>query len=121
MTAGATSVQIYIRPVVATVSVRAGGVLVARSSRALEVIEGTAPPVVYIPREDVAMDLLERTPADPGAGASRNPVTRYAIRTAAGRIEAAAWSHETPRPTLGAIAGRLAFHPDRSVTDLDPA
>jgi len=119
MTAVATSVQTYIRPVDATVSVRVGGALIARSNRALEVIEGAAPPVVYIPREDVAMDLLERLPADPGA--ARTAVTRYAIVTPAGRTEAAAWSYEAPRPPLWAIAGRLAFHPDRSLTDLDPA
>lgn len=119
MTAGATSVQIYIRPVDATVSIRAGGALIARSTRALEVIEGAAPPVVYLPREDVAMDLLERAPAEPGP--ARYAITRYAILTPSGRIEAAAWSYETPRQPLGAIAGRLAFHPDRSVTDLEPA
>jgi uncharacterized protein (DUF427 family) len=118
MTADATSVQTYIRPVDATVSIRVGGALIARSNRALEVIEGTAPPIVYIPREDVAMDLLERVPADPGA--ARTAVTRYAILSPMGRIEAA-WSYEAPRPPLWAIAGRLAFHPDRSLTDLDTA
>ena len=41
-------------------SVRAGGAVIAASENALELNEGDHDPVIYFPREDVAMALLEK-------------------------------------------------------------
>ncbi len=43
------------------VRVHFNGVTVADSGRAMEMREGRYPPVYYLPREDVRMDLLRRT------------------------------------------------------------
>jgi len=43
------------------VRVSLGGETIADSSKTLNVLEGRYDPVVYFPREDVRMDLLERT------------------------------------------------------------
>lgn len=113
MAAAATSsVQIHIRPAAGVWSVRVGGVLVAESERALELIEGSRPPVVYFPREDVTMALLERAQHEtlcPHKGMA----TYFDIVAPAGRVPLAVWSYEAPKQPLGAIAGWLAFYTDK--------
>ncbi len=39
-------------------TVRAGGAVIAESENALELSEGDYAPVIYFPREDIAMALL---------------------------------------------------------------
>ena len=52
---------ISIAPAPGRVTVRADGAVIASSDRALALREADYPPVLYIPREDVAMDRLRRT------------------------------------------------------------
>ncbi len=116
----ATSTQIHIRPAAGVWSARAGGALVARSDRALELIEGALAPVIYFPREDVAMDLLERDDSL-AVCPHKGRLQGFGILTPASRIAAAAWSCEAPRQHLGAIAGYLAFAADRVMLSEEPA
>jgi uncharacterized protein (DUF427 family) len=112
MSEAARSIQIHIRPAQGTRTARAGGALIARSERALELIEGSYPPVVYFPREDVAMDLLDRTPRATTCP-HKGEASYFSIVTPSVRLENAVWSYEAPRQHVGAIAGHLAFYPDR--------
>lgn len=94
------------------VTVSAGGVVLGSSSRALELREGSYPPVIYVPREDIDMAALirtERSTTCPWKGAA----SYYSIRTPAGMLENAVWSYEAPLPDMAAIAGHLAFYTDR--------
>jgi uncharacterized protein (DUF427 family) len=92
--------------------VRAGGAVLAETRNALELHEGTAAPVIYFPRADVAMAFLDRSTTR-----SRCPfkgeATHFDIVTKSTTIKDAAWSYDTPGDGLTAIAGHLAFHPDR--------
>ena len=45
----------------AVAALRAGGAVIASSDRALALREAAYPPVLYIPRADVAMGRLQRT------------------------------------------------------------
>jgi uncharacterized protein (DUF427 family) len=89
-----------------------GGMIVAETTEALTLKEASLPPVHYIPRQDVRMDLLERT-----AHSSRCPYkgeASYFTVMAGGLVrENAAWSYETPYPAVADIAERLAFYPNR--------
>ena len=89
-----------------------GGVIVAETTRALTLKEASLPEVQYIPREDVAMDLLEpssRTTQCPYKGEAS-----YWDVTAGGlRARDAVWSYENPSRAVKDIAGRLAFYADR--------
>lgn len=92
--------------------VRAGGAVIAESRNALELVEDQKPPVIYFPREDVAMAFLE--PSDsrttsPHTGEARH----FTLHTSSGTVPDVAWSYETPAKGLERIAGHLAFHPDR--------
>lgn len=119
MTVAASSTQVHIRPAAGIWTVRAGGALIARSSRTLELIEGSRPAVLYFPREDVATDLLERS-ATASSCPLKGQASHFSIVTPSGGIGDAAWSYESPRQHVGAIAGHLAFCPDRVTLSAEP-
>jgi uncharacterized protein (DUF427 family) len=103
---------ITIAPAGGHVTVRAGGDVIASSARALALREAAYPPVLYIPREDVAMDRLQRT--DRITHCPYKGDCAYFSVPAAGPAGAnAAWSYESPYPAVAAIRGYLAFYPDR--------
>ncbi|HSK40316.1 MAG TPA: DUF427 domain-containing protein, partial [Arenibaculum sp.] len=103
---------ISITPNPRRVRVTFNGVVVADSTRALTLREATLPPVQYIAREDVRMDLL--TPTAHGTHCPyKGDASYYTIR-ADGRVaENAVWVYETAFASVAEIEGRLAFYPDR--------
>jgi uncharacterized protein (DUF427 family) len=104
--------HITISKAAGTVTVAAGGVELGRSANALELREGSYPPMLYVPRGDIDMSKLSRTER-----ASTCPwkgqASYYSILTPGGTLENAVWSYETPKAGVEAIAGHLAFYPDR--------
>jgi uncharacterized protein (DUF427 family) len=101
---------IRIAPAAGTWVVRAEGAVIAESRTALELTEGGRAPVIYFPRADIAMAVLE--PAERVTRCPHKGSTVYFhITGPAGRIGDAAWSYETPLPGVAAIAGHLAFDP----------
>jgi len=93
----------------AHVVVRAGGKVIADTSRALALQEASYPLVYYIPREDADMDLLERT--DHASYCPyKGEASYYSLRGGAAN---AVWSYEAPYDAVAEIRGHLAFYPDR--------
>lgn len=107
---------ITITPIAAPVTVSAGGVTLGVSHAALDLREGSYPPVVYVPRADIDMSLLEKTLRSttcPHKGAA----SYYTVRAGGAVLDNAVWCYETPKAAVAAIAGHLAFYTDRiSVT-----
>ncbi|MBK1658506.1 DUF427 domain-containing protein [Paracraurococcus ruber] len=103
---------IAIAPHAGRVRVTFNGAVVAETDRALQLQEASYPPVLYIPREDADMALLQRT-----AHATHCPykgdAAYYTIVAGDRRSENAIWSYEAPFPAMAAIAGHLAFYPAR--------
>ncbi|MEP9358623.1 DUF427 domain-containing protein [Sphingomonas sp. KR3-1] len=99
---------ITITPSDAHVVVRAGGKVIADTSRALELREANYPPVFYIPREDADMALLTRTDH-----ASYCPYKGDAAYYSVPGGENAVWSYESPYDAVAPIREHLAFYPDR--------
>ena len=91
---------------------RVGGEERADSVRTLLLFDESYPPVHYVPREDVRMDLLTCT-----GHATRCPYkgeASYWTVEAGGRtVENVVWSYEDPIPGMTAVAGYLAFYRDR--------
>ncbi len=87
-----------------------GGQQIARSRRALRVLETASPPTFYLPRADIAPDCLE-----PAAGASHcewKGRAAYGTVVAAGRrLERVAWWYPEPAPAFDALRGHVAFYP----------
>ena len=104
--------HIKIRKAPGTWVVRAGGAVLAESTNALELTEGSYTPVIYFPRDDIAMAFLEQTDSStrcPYKGAA----TYFTISTAAETLVDAAWSYDDPIESVADIAGHVAFYTDR--------
>lgn len=104
--------HITITPMDVPVSVTAAGTALGKSHGALELKEESYPAVVYVPRDDIDMGKLTRTnraTTCPWKGEA----SYYSITTPGGVLENAVWSYETPKPGVAAIAGHLAFYPDK--------
>ena len=104
--------HIKIRPAAGTWVVRAGGAVLGESKQALELSEGDYPPVIYIPREDIAMAFLDQTETTSHCP-HKGQASYYSIIAKSGEIKDAAWSYEDPKDEIAAIKGYLAFYPDR--------
>lgn len=92
--------------------VRAGGAVLGESANAVELTEGDYPPVIYFPREDLAMAFFEASDTRSHCP-HKGDASYYTIHAKSGPITDAAWSYETPKDGLEDIAGHLAFHTDR--------
>lgn len=105
--------HITITAIAEPVTVLVGGVKLGESHKALELKEGSYPPVTYIPRADIDMARLERTDKTttcPWKGRANY----YSVRGEDGLLENAVWTYEEPIPDVAPIAGHLAFYPDKA-------
>lgn len=104
--------HIKIRKAGGTWVVRAGGAIVAESQNALELVEGASAAVIYFPREDIGMALLEKTESTTRCP-YKGQATYFTVSTSDGDLVDAAWSYEDPIETVSQIAGHVAFYGDR--------
>lgn len=94
------------------IRVMLGGFIIAETTEALTLQEASLPPVHYIPREHVRMDLLE--PTDRKTHCPYKGEASHFTATGGGLVrENAAWSHEAPYPAASAIAGYVSFYPSK--------
>ncbi len=104
--------HIMIRPAGGDYVVRAGGAVLGETSDALELTEGSYPPVIYFPRADMAMMFLEKSDTV-STCPFKGQATYYTIIAKSGPIKDAAWSYETPKAGMEAIAGYLSFYTNK--------
>lgn len=102
--------NITIAPAEGTWVVRAGGAVIGESSRALELRERGHDPVVYFPREDVAMAFLEAS-SKHSLCPHKGDAGYYSIVTEGQTLPDAVWTYVEPNPDVTAIAEHLAFDP----------
>ena len=94
--------------------VRAGGAVLGESANALELHEGDMPPVIYFPRDDIAMAFLDRTDHSTHCP-KKGDAAYYSIVTKSTTLENAAWSYEDPKTDAARIKGHLAFYKSDTV------
>jgi uncharacterized protein (DUF427 family) len=112
---------ITIRPAGARVTVRVGGTVVAQTDSALSLAEAAYPAVHYIPLGDVDQSLLERTTTQTYCP-YKGDASYFSLRTPDGGTEPdLVWAYEHPYPSVAAIAGHVAFYPDRAEVTVAPA
>lgn len=107
--------HITIRKASGKWSVRAGGAVLGESSNVLELSEGDYPPVIYFPREDIAMAFLDRTEKSTHCP-HKGDASYYSIVTRSTTLENAAWSYEAPYEAVARIKDHLAFYTGENVT-----
>ncbi|ABF63373.1 DUF427 domain-containing protein [Ruegeria sp. TM1040] len=94
--------------------VRSGGAILGETENALELIEGDLAPVIYFPREDIAMAFLDKTDKTSHCP-HKGDATYYSIVNRSSTDENAVWSYENPIDAVSEIKGHLAFMPLASV------
>jgi uncharacterized protein (DUF427 family) len=103
---------ITIEPNQARVVVTVGGHVIADSERALTLREAEYAPVQYIPLEDVDQSLLEHS-EHTSYCPFKGDASYFSVPAGGERSRNAVWTYREPYPAVSAIAGRVAFYPDR--------
>jgi uncharacterized protein (DUF427 family) len=94
------------------VIVSTAGRVIADTRDALTLREAHYPPVQYIPRKDVDMDLLTRTQRTTYCP-YKGDASYFDIPLGGERSIDAVWSYEAPYEDVAEIKDYLAFYPDR--------
>jgi uncharacterized protein (DUF427 family) len=103
---------IGIEPSPAHVVVRVAGKLVVNTRSALILREASYPPVLYLPRSDADLSLLQRT--DHATYCPyKGDCSYYSIPLGGAKSVNAVWTYEEPYAAVEAIKGYLAFYRDR--------
>ncbi len=92
--------------------VRAGGAVLAESANALELAEGSYPPVIYFPREDIGMSFLDPTDTQTTCP-HKGTASYFSIVGKSGTVTDAGWSYENPKDEVAAIKDHIAFYTDK--------
>lgn len=100
------------------VTVKVHGELVADTDAALTLQEASYPAVHYVPLTDVVAGVLQPSntttycPYKGDAG-------YYHVAVGGTTVEDAVWTYEEPYPAVAAIAGHVAFYPDKATIAVD--
>ncbi len=109
---------ITVEPTGAHVTVSVNGEVVAETDNALTLQESTYPAVQYIPRADVVASVLRESGTQTYCP-YKGEASYYHVLTEAGdTVEDAIWTYEAPYPAVAAIAGHVAFYPDKAVVSV---
>ena len=105
---------ITIEPSKARVQVLVGGELIADTTAALELREATLPVVHYIPMSDVVQARIYRTDTSTYCP-FKGDASYYGVTTGIGdTVDDVIWTYENPYPAVAAIAGHVAFYPNKA-------
>jgi uncharacterized protein (DUF427 family) len=101
--------NIRIRPADGTWVVRSDDAVLGETTAALELSEGDYPSVIYFPRDDLAMALLE-----PSQHVTHCPhkgdAVHFSIVGPDQTMQDAAWSYQSPLSDLSDIRNFVAFY-----------
>ncbi|HEX9833999.1 MAG TPA: DUF427 domain-containing protein [Mycobacterium sp.] len=105
---------ITVKPTGTHVTVRVNGEVVADTDNALTLQESTYPAVQYIPRGDVVQSALRDSGTETYCP-YKGDASYYHVVTGSGdTVEDVIWTYEAPYPAVAAIAGHVAFYPDKA-------
>ena len=90
--------------------VRSGGAVLGESTNALVLSEGDYPPVIYFPRDDIAMAFLDRSDKVTHCP-HKGDASYFSIVTNSTTHADAAWSYEQPKDDVAGIKDHIAFYP----------
>jgi uncharacterized protein (DUF427 family) len=101
--------RISLAPAGARVKVTVNGSVIADSTDAVRMEEGTYPPVYYFPRKDVRMERLVRTDHQTYCP-FKGHASYYSLKDGAQNV---VWSYEQPYDEMHAIRELVAFYPEK--------
>jgi uncharacterized protein (DUF427 family) len=89
-----------------------GTTVIVNSTNALILREASYAPVLYVPRKDADMSLLQRTDHSTHCP-YKGDCSYYSIPLGGAKSTNAVWTYEEPYAAVAEIKGHLAFYPDR--------
>jgi uncharacterized protein (DUF427 family) len=105
--------QITITPTGTHVTVRVNGELIADTTDAVTLKEGSLPAVQYIPLADVVASAL--TPSDTTTYCPfKGDASYYHVTAGGDTVDDVIWYYEQPYPAVADIAGRVAFYESKA-------
>jgi uncharacterized protein (DUF427 family) len=104
--------HITVDDVTEPVRIEVDGAVVAESSRALVLREGTITPRYYLPREDVKSELLVESDLSTTCPFKGN-ASYWSLILDDKRYDGLVWSYQEPIPGMEPIAGLLSFFNER--------
>ena len=104
--------RVDVEPNPMRVRVEFAGETIADSTRSLRVLESRHDPVVYVPREDLKQDRLEKTEHTTFCP-FKGHASYYTIRVGDRVAENAIWSYEDPYDEVAELKDCAAFYVDR--------
>ena len=103
--------HIKITPAPGRYRISLGDAILGETDAALHLFEGGRGPVIYVPRADMRMEMMQ-----PTSQHTTCPWKGQASYVSVGAAQNVVWSYETPKTDAAAIAGHLAFYPAVTVT-----
>jgi uncharacterized protein (DUF427 family) len=102
-----------VDPTGARIRIEHGGRTVAETTRAIRILETSQPPGFYLPPDDVDLSVLR--PSSDRTSCEWKGTASYFHLVVDGvpAVPDAAWMYPSPAPRFAAIAGYLAFYPQR--------
>jgi uncharacterized protein (DUF427 family) len=104
--------HITVEDVGEIVRIEVAGAVVAESSRALVLREGTITPRYYLPREDVKNDVLVESDLTTNCP-FKGDASYWSLVLDGKRYDGLVWSYQEPIPGMERIAGLLSFFNER--------
>ena len=98
-----------VQPCARRVRIELGGRTIVDSRAALEVLETSHPPTIYVPVADVAPGVLARSSARSTFCEFKGHATYFDVLGE----HAAAWGYESPTAGYEALLDHVAFYPGR--------
>ncbi|ORB62942.1 DUF427 domain-containing protein [Mycolicibacterium tusciae] len=106
---------ITVEPTGKHVTVRIDGEVVADTDNALTLQESTYPAVQYIPKADVVQSALRDSDTETYCPFKGVASYHHVVTGSGDTVEDAIWTYLEPHPAVAAIAGHVAFYPDKAV------
>ena len=107
-----TAHRVTIEPNPRRLQIKFKGQIVADTTRALTLREGSLPPVQYLPRSDADLTHFERSETTTHCP-FKGEASYYSLVVDGQTAPDAVWTYETPNPEVAAIKDHLAFYPNR--------
>jgi uncharacterized protein (DUF427 family) len=101
-----------VEPVAESVRVEFAGRVIARSDRAMRVLETSHPPVYYLPLDDIEPGLVDLSPTRTFCE-FKGIANYYSLEVDGRRSPDAAWTFLDPTAGYEPLRGLVAFYPGR--------
>lgn len=101
---------IHITKAPGSYRIRVGDLVIGQTDQALLLDEAGNRPVLYVPRDAIIPAALEPTSRN-STCPYKGEASYFSVLAPGGKLDNVVWSYATPKASVAAIAGHLAFYP----------